>query len=284
MGNLIDGIFLGGLYTTVALGLTLVFGVMRLVNLAHGEVLIGTAYFTYVVSTKLGLDPLLSALIICPGIFCAGYAVQRLLLNPLLSYGMEPPLVGTFGISIVTTTALVIAFTANTKSLEASYATSSVEVFGERITVVLVIALAAAVALVVALQLGLSRSRLGRALRASSEDAEAASAIGIDVRHVHALTFGLASVLATVGGVLIALAVSITPTSGTGWLLRAFTVIVLGGMGSIGGTLAGGIIVGITEVYGSSWAGPQYRDLIVFSLLVVVLVLRPRGLFGKANV
>ncbi len=283
MGELIDGIFLGGLYTTVALGLTLVFGVMRLVNLAHGELLIGSAYLTYVVSTKLGLDPLLSLLVICPGVFCAGYLMQRVLLTPLLTHGMEPPLVATFGISIVTMTALVIAFSANTKALDASYATSSVEVLGERITVVLVISLVLAVALVAGLHLVLTRSRVGRALRAASEDAEAASAIGIDVRHVYALTFGLATVLAAVGGTLIALAFSMTPSSGLGWLLRAFTVIVLGGMGSIGGTLAGGLIVGVVEVYGSSWAGPQYRDLIVFSLLVAILVLRPRGLFGKVR-
>lgn len=284
MGNLIQGIFLGGLYAAVALGLTLVFGVMRLVNLAHGELLIGSAYFAYVVATKLGLDPLLSMLLVSPGILCAGYAVQRLLLNPLLAFGMEPPLVGTFGISIVTSTALVIAFSADTRSLNASYSTSSVDILGHRVTVVLIIGLAAAVGLVAALQLLLSRSRIGRALRAASEDPEAASAVGVDVRHVHALTFGLAAVLATIGGVLIALAFGMTPSSGTGWLLRAFTVIVLGGMGSVGGTLAGGIIVGIAEVFGSSWAGPQYRDLIVFSLLVGILVLRPRGLFGKVRV
>jgi branched-chain amino acid transport system permease protein len=284
MAQLIDGIFLGGLYTVVALGLTVVFGVMRLVNLAHGELLIGTAYFVYFVSTGLGLDPLVSMLIITPGVFVAGYALQRVLLNPLLAYGMEPPLVATFGISIVTTTALVLAFTANTKSLNASYATSSVEIFGERIRVVLVIALAAAVALVALLQLALTRSKIGRALRAASEDAQAASSIGIDVKHVYALTFGIAVVLAAIGGTLIALAFSITPNSGLGWLLRAFTVIVLGGMGSIAGTLAGGLVVGIAETFAADWFGPQYRDLIVFSLLVIVLVLRPRGLFGKARV
>jgi branched-chain amino acid transport system permease protein len=284
MDHLIDGIFLGGLYTTVALGLTLVFGVMRLVNLAHGELLIGTAYFTYFVSTGLGLDPLLSLLIICPGVFVAGYALQRVLLNPLLTYGMEPPLVATFGISIVTTTALVLAFTANTKSLNASYATSSVEIFGEQIRVVLVIALAAGVALVAGLQLALTKSKIGRALRAASEDAEAASSIGINVNHVYALTFAIAVVLAAVGGTLTALAFSITPNSGLSWLLRAFTVIVLGGMGSIAGTLAGGLVVGIAEEFAAAWFGPQYRDLIVFSLLVIILVLRPRGLFGKARV
>jgi branched-chain amino acid transport system permease protein len=284
MDNLLNGIFLGGLYTTVALGLTLVFGVMRLVNLAHGELLIGTAYFTYFVSTGLGLDPLVSMLIICPGVFVAGYALQRVLLNPLLAFGMEPPLVATFGISIVTTTALVLAFTANTKSLDASYATSSVEILGTRIRVVLVIALAAAVALVLGLQLALTKTRVGRALRAASEDPEAASSIGIDVKHTYALTFGIAVVLAALGGTLIALSFSITPNSGLGWLLRAFTVIVLGGMGSIAGTLAGGLIVGIAEVFAADWFGPQYRDLIVFSILVIVLVLRPRGLFGKARV
>lgn len=281
MDHLVDGLFLGGLYTCVALGLTLVFGVMRLVNLAHGELLIGSAYLTFVVSSGLGLDPLASLVLTAPAVFVLGYGLQRLLLNPLLRHGMEPPLVATFGVSIAAQTALVLAFTANPKSLDASYAVRSLGVLGEPVRVVLVVALGAAVVLVAGTHLGLTRSRFGKALRAAAEDAEAASSIGVDVRHVYATTFAIAAVLAAVGGALIALAFSMTPSTGLGWLLRAFTVIVLGGMGSVWGSLGGGLIVGIAEELGSAWAGPEYRDLIVFSLLVLILVVRPQGLFGR---
>jgi branched-chain amino acid transport system permease protein len=279
--ELINGILLGGLYATVALGLTLVFGVMRLVNLAHGEMLVGAAYLSYFFSSQLGLDPLVSLALVAPAVALVAYPVQRVLLNPLVSYGLEPPLVATFGLSIVAQTVFVLTFTSDAHSLNASYAVTGIRVLGEQVPQVYVIALGVGVALVVLLHFGLTRLRFGKALRAAAEDPEAAATMGIDVRHVYAATFAIAAALAAVGGVFIGVAFSITPTTGLDWLLRAFTVIVLGGMGSVGGTLAGGVVVGVAEQLGATWFGPQYHDLVVFSLLVIVLVLRPQGLFGK---
>ena len=283
MHELVNGILLGGLYATVALGLTLVFGVMRLVNLAHGELLVGAAYLGYVVTSHLGIDPLLSLVLVAPAMMLIGYPVQRLVLNPLVQHGVEPPLVATFGLSIVAQTALVLAFTSDPKSINASYGVTGVDILGQSVPQVFVIALGVGVALVALLHFGLGHLRFGKALRAAAEDAEAAGTVGIDVRHVYAMTFAIAAALAAVGGVLIAVAFSVTPTTGLSWLLRAFTVIVLGGMGSVWGTLAGGVLVGIAEQLGATWFGPQYHDLVVFSLLVIVLVLRPRGLFGRAT-
>jgi branched-chain amino acid transport system permease protein len=281
MHELINGILLGGLYASVALGLTLVFGVMRLVNLAHGELLVGAAYLGLVISEHLGLDPLLSLVLVVPAMAAIAYPVQRLLLNPLVAHGLEPPLVATFGLSIVAQTVFVLVFTSDAKSIGASYATTGVDILGVTVPEIYVIALGIGVVLVALLHLGLTRLRFGKALRAAAEDAEAAATLGIDVRHVYAATFAIAAGLAAVGGVLLGVAFSITPTTGLEWLLRAFTVIVLGGMGSIWGTLAGGIAVGIAEQLGATWFGPQYHDLVVFSLLVIVLVVRPQGLFGR---
>jgi branched-chain amino acid transport system permease protein len=281
MHELINGILLGGLYASVALGLTLVFGVMRLVNLAHGELLVGAAYVSYSITSHVGLDPLVSLLIAVPAVALVAYPVQRLILNPLVPHGLEPPLVATFGLSIVAQTAFVLIFTSDAKSLNASYAVTGVNILGETVPQVYLIALGVGIVLVALLHLGLTRLRFGKALRAAAEDAEAAATMGIDVGHVYATTFAVAAALAAVGGVLIGVAFSITPTTGTSWLLRGFTVIVLGGMGSIWGTLAGGVVVGIAEQFGATWFGPQYHDLVVFSLLVIVLVLRPQGLFGR---
>jgi len=281
MHELINGVLLGGLYASVALGLTLVFGVMRLVNLAHGELLVGAAYVAYAITSHTGLDPLLSLVIVVPAVAVVAYPVQRLILNPLVAHGLEPPLVATFGLSIVAQTAFVLVFTSDAKSLNASYAVTGVDILGETVPQVYLISLGVGVALVALLHLGLTRLRFGKALRAAAEDAEAASTLGIDVAHVYAATFAIAACLAAVGGVLIGVTFSLTPTTGTSWLLRGFTVIVLGGMGSVWGTLAGGIVVGIAEQLGATWFGPQYHDLVVFSLLVLVLVLRPQGLFGR---
>jgi branched-chain amino acid transport system permease protein len=281
MHELINGVLLGGLYASVALGLTLVFGVMRLVNLAHGELLVGAAYVSYAFSSHLGLDPLVSLVLVVPAVALVAYPVQRIILNPLVAHGLEPPLVATFGLSIVAQTAFVLIFTSDAKSLNASYAVTGVDILGETVPQVYLISLGVGIALVALLHLGLTRLRFGKALRAAAEDAEAAATMGIDVKHVYAATFAVAAVLAAVGGVLIGVTFSITPTTGTSWLLRGFTVIVLGGMGSVWGTLAGGIVVGIAEQLGATWFGPQYHDLVVFSLLVIVLVVRPQGLFGR---
>jgi branched-chain amino acid transport system permease protein len=281
MGDLVNGIFLGGVYTTVALGLTLVFGVMRLVNLAHGELLVGGGFLAYSVMSWLGVGPLVALAVVVPLVAAIGYPLQRYVLNPLMPHGMEAPLVATFGLSVVAQMVLTLVYTSDPKSLSASYGETSVHVAGQSVRSVFVIALVAAVILVVGLHLALTRLRVGRALRAAAERPAVAATMGIDVAHVYALTFALAAGLAAVGGVIIGVAFSLTPTTGVSWLLRGFTVIVLGGMGSVWGTLAGGIALGVAQQYAATAFGPQYTDLVVFLLLVAVLVLRPQGLLGK---
>jgi branched-chain amino acid transport system permease protein len=280
MGHLIDGLLLGGLYACVALGLTLVYGVMRMVNLAHGELLMVAAYLAYLLTAYSGLDPLLLLLVVAPAMFLLAYPIQRGILNRVVTGSPEGLLVATFGLSIVAQTALELVFGGDAQSLNASYALTSLNILGDRVRTVVVVAFVLGLILVAATHLGLTRLRFGKALRAAAEDPLAAATMGIDVPHIYAVAFGLAAALSAVGGVLIALAFSITPTSGAAWLLRGFTVIVLGGMGSLWGSFLGAVVVGIAEECGAAWVGPQYRDLIVFSLLLLILVVRPQGLLG----
>jgi branched-chain amino acid transport system permease protein len=282
MSELISAIFLGGMYATVSLGLTLVFGVMRLVNLAHGELLVGGGYLAFFFSEHLNLDPFVSLLLVIPAVMAIGYVLQRGLLNPLLAHGQEPPLVATFGLSLIAQTLFLIAFTSNPQSLNASYGVTGIDVLGTTVRTIIVIALGVGVVLVLATHFGIARLRFGVALRAAAEDPEAATSLGINVKHIYALTFAIGAALSAFGGVLIGVSYSLTPTTGLSWLLLAFTVIVLGGMGSIIGTLVGGFAIALAQQYGALAFGPQYETLIVFSMLVIVLVVRPQGFFGKS--
>jgi branched-chain amino acid transport system permease protein len=279
--HLIDGLFLGGLYASTALGLTLVFGVMRIVNLAHGELLIGGCYLAYALSVGLGFDPLVSLFIIAPIMFLLAYLMQRFILGPVMKLGQEAPLVATFGISLICQTLFLLAFGANSKSLNASYTLTGIDILGDKVRTIYVIAFFAGLLLVAGLYLALNRLRFGKALRAAAEDPLAAASLGINVQHVYAATFGLAAAVSAVGGTMIGLSYGFEPTTGTSWLLRSFTVVVLGGLGSLWGSFVGGILIGILEETIASQVGPQYRDLIVFSFLVLILVIRPQGLFGR---
>lgn len=281
MTQLVNSVFYTGLYASMALGLTLVFGVMRLVNLAHGDLVVGAGYLAVFVSTGLGLDPLVSLILVVPVMLAITYPVQRGLLNPLLSHGEEPPLVATFGLSLIVETVLQLAYNSNPQSMNTSYALNGIRIFGNTVRDIFVISLIVGVVLVVATYFALTRLRIGKALRAASEDPVAASSLGINVNHVYALTFAVAAGISTFAGVELGVTFSLTPTAGLSWLLIAFTVIVLGGMGSVLGTLVGGFAVALAQEYGALAFGPQYQNLIVFGLLVVVLVLRPNGIFGR---
>jgi branched-chain amino acid transport system permease protein len=282
MNHVLDGLLLGGLYATTALGLTLVFGVMRLVNLAHGEILVGGGYLVLVVVVQTGMDPLLAVAVVAPALFALAYPLQRWVLGPVMSERRESALVATFGLSLVAQTLFVLGFGANPRALDATYTLTGTSLGGVTVRTIFVIAFVAGLGLLAIAYFGLARTRFGKALRAATEDPLAATSLGIDVAHVYALTFGLAAALSGVGGALIGLAFSLTPTAGIAWLLRAFTAIVLGGMGSIWGSFVGGVAVGIAEEIGAATVGPSYRDLVVCSLLVLVLVARPRGLLGRA--
>lgn len=281
MNLLVQGVLLGGLYATAAIGLSLVFGTMRLVNLAHGQFLVLGAYLTALIASALGGDPLLLMLPVAAVTALVAYPMQRYLLTPVMSRGEEAPLTAAFGISLVIQTGILLSFGANPLSLDAAWATAQFEVLGVGVRVALLIATLIGIAMVVLLTLLLKRTRFGKQVRAASLDAEAAGIVGIDVKKTYARVMAVSASSAAIAGVLIAVSFSIAPASGTGWLLRAFTVVVIGGLGSLPGTLYGGFIVGLVETFGAALWGPQYRDLIVFGFLVLILIVRPNGLFAR---
>lgn len=279
----IDGLLIGGLYAGVALGLSLAFGVMRLVNLAHGELLMLGPYLVVLLTVTLGMgiDPLLAIVLLAPIVFGLAYPLQRFVLTPLLSRGMEQPLVATFGVSLLLVAVFTEAFGGETRSLAADYATSSLDVLGLQLRVIYLIAFAVGVGMVLAVHLAITRTRQGRALRAAAEDPDTAGAMGIDVQRTYAVAFALAAVTAAVAGVIAGIAFSVTPNSGAGLLIKAFAVVVLGGLGNVGGTLIGGLCLGVAESIGADLAGGEHRDLVVYGLFIAVLTLRPHGLVGR---
>lgn len=283
MDTIINGLLLGGMYTVIALGLSLVFGVMRLVNLAHGDFLVGGAYLAYFVTSRTHIDPLLSLIFVVPVVFAIAYPVQRLVLSRLLIRGTEPALVATFGISLILQSIFTQAFGGNVQSLTSSYAYAGVSVVGVRIRVVYLIAFGIAITLVAMTELGLRRTRFGRSLRAAAADPDTTSTMGVNVANVYAITFALAAGMAAIGGVLVGLAYSFTPTTGINYLLTGFTVVVLGGVGSVVGTLAGGLILGVAQSGAADVFGGAYEDLAVYLLFIAVLALRPAGLFGRVT-
>lgn len=272
---IIAGLLTGGLYATVGLGLALVFGVMRLVNLAHGELIMLGAFASSLVLAWFGLDPFLSLVIVVPLMALIAYPVQRFLLTGLLRRGLEPPLVATFGLSLLISAGLTAAFGGQARSLPASYATAGMNLFGVQVRVIDVVGLGIGVGLTAATFLVMRRTRWGAALRAASSDPATASTMGINVNVVYAVTFAASAAIAAIGGVLIGTAYSFTPTAGMSWILIGFTVVVLGGTGNPFGALIGGLVLGLVQSIGGAVLGGQYRDFVIYFAFIVVLALKP---------
>jgi branched-chain amino acid transport system permease protein len=278
---LVSGLLLGGLFAVTALGLSLVFGVTRLINLAHGEVLVLGAYVSLALVRALGLDPLLSILIVAPVVFAVAVPIFWLLLAPVMGRGPEPAMLTTFGISVIAQSLFIMIFSGDSQTLAATYAARSVRVAGLHLPIMYLVSFAVGVGLCVLLDQAIRRTNFGREVRASSEDGEAAAALGVNVRRVHLLVFGIAAACTAIGGVLVGVTFAFTPTSGLTYLLSGFAVVVLGGLGSVRGTFLGALGLGLVESVGGSVFGDGYRDLVGFIVFLIVLSIRPQGLFGR---
>ena len=281
---LLSGVLLGGLFAITALGLSLVFGVMRLVNIVHGELIVLGAYLALYLTRHTGIDPLLSMLIVAPLLFLFALPLYRVLLEPLMAKGPEPALLTTFALSVIAQNLYILFWSGDTQTLQASYATASVSVAGLRVPAMYLISFAIALVLCGAVHLMLQRTGLGREIRASSEDSEAAAGLGVNVVRVRVFVYGLAAACAAVGGVLVGITFDFTPTAGITYLLTGFAVVVLGGLGSVKGTLLGAILLGVIESVGAAFVGDGYRNFIGFVAFLIVLSLRPQGLFGRVQV
>jgi branched-chain amino acid transport system permease protein len=275
---LLNGALLGGLYALVALGLSLVFGIMRVVNLAHGVIVLAGGYFAVVVTDVVPVDPLLSLVVVLPVVFAVAALTQRLLLQRLVGHSTEAPLVATFGLLLVGQGLFTFGFGTAPRSLDAPWGRSGVTLAGLTVQTVNVVAFVLAVVVVVGTQAVLVRTRFGTALRASAADPATAGTLGIDIPLMHALTFGAAAAMAAVGGVVYGTAFSVEPNGALPLLVLGFTVVVMGGVGSVPGTLAGGVVVGVVSSAVGGLLGPVYAPIAVNLLLLVVLLLRPQGL------
>ena len=283
LGAIVAGVLVGGLYATAGLGLSLIFGVLRIVNLAHGEFVIGGAFLSFAVTTALGLDPLLTLPLVMAVMAGIGWVLQRGLLGGLAARGSEGPLVATFGLSLLIQAALAGTFTYDPRSIPASYATSGVSVLGLRLQTSYVIAFVISLIVCGAVHVVLQRTRWGAAVRASAADPAVASLLGIDVRRLQAVVFALAAALAALGGVLVGLTVSFTPSSGATYLVLGFAVVVMGGIGDVAGALLAAVVLGLVQSLVAYGLGGGYRDLAAYLVFLLVLTLRPQGLLARGR-
>ncbi|MDZ4253355.1 MAG: branched-chain amino acid ABC transporter permease [Sulfuritalea sp.] len=284
INTLLQGVLLGGLYSLFATGLALSFGVMRMINIAHGDFAILAAFAAIAVVEPLGLNPFTVLLVIAPLMGVFGYVLQRVILNRTLGQDILPPLLVTFGFGIIIQNALLVGFSADTRSLGiGELGTASVALGGEvAVGVLPLIIMGVAVAVLAGLQWVFSATPLGRAFRAASDDREAAQLMGIDNRHIYGLAMGIAMAIVAIAGVFLAIRANIAPADGPARLLYAFEAVIIGGLGSLWGTLAGGVILGVAQSIGLKY-DPGWGILAGHLAFLAVLVVRPNGLFARTR-
>ena len=277
------GLLIGGVYVAVGVGFGLVWGVLNIVNLAHGALVIVGAYLTWKLFSSYGLDPFLSLPLDAALLFAIGYALQRLVINRVIRAPLLFTFLLTFGVNLVIINILLFLFKSDFRSVTPSYAGAGLTVGPLVIPYTRLASLAVALLLAGILALILGRTRTGLAIQAVGADRDAAQLVGIDLRHIYALTFGIGAACAGVAGGLIALIQAITPTAGEPYTLQAFVVVILGGLGRVSATVVGGLLFGLIEVFAQSipGSGSVYANAIAFGLLVLVLVTRPQGLLGR---
>ena len=278
---LINALVLGCLYACIAIGFSLVWGVLNVINLIHGSFIVLGAYLAWGAYQWAGISPWYALLFAAPLFFAFGYLLQRLLLNRVISAPVLVTLTLTFGLDLILNNAMIYYFKADYRKLTLSPPTGSVSLFDVVVPVDRLIATASALALTLLLYLLLRRSKVGRAIVAVRLDRDAAVLMGVDVKSIYAIAFGLGAALAGCAGVLMALIFPISPLTSSAYLGKAFVVCVLGGLGSVSGALAGGLLLALVEGVGSVYLGPAHATTLSFVLLIIFLVVRPQGLLGR---
>jgi branched-chain amino acid transport system permease protein len=281
---LIQGTLLGGLYAMFATGLSLSFGVMRLVNIAHGDLIVLAAYLALATVNATGAHPLLSLVAVVPIMGLFGYLLQRGILNGVLGSDLLPPVLVTFGLSIIIQNVLLELYSADARRLQAGWLeAASVQLGGGiAVGVLPMLMFAAAIAVIAALQALLYRTELGRALRGASDDPVTAGTVGVNTRHIYGLAMAVAMAVAAVAAVFLAMRATFDPSTGPVRLLFAFEAVIIGGMGNLWGTLAGGVILGIAQSIGAQFDA-KAQILAGHLAFLIVLLLRPEGLFPRTR-
>jgi branched-chain amino acid transport system permease protein len=279
---IVQGVLLGGLYALFAAGLSLVFGIMRLVNLAHGDLIVLAAFAILMIVGVSGLNPFLAALVAAPAMFAAGWALQRFVLNRVLGKDILPPLLVTFGLSVALQNGMLEVFSADSQRLRAGpLESASIDLGAVTVGTLPLLTFASAVAVIFVMNRIFYGTALGRAFRAVSDDPTTASLMGLNPRSVFAIATGLAMVIVTVAALYLGMRANFDPSIGPARLLYAFQAVIIGGLGSLWGTLAGGAIIGVAQTVGAQ-INPEWQILAGHIAFLVVLILRPRGLFPRA--
>ncbi|MFY9557855.1 MAG: ABC transporter substrate-binding protein [Blastocatellia bacterium] len=280
-----SGLLTGGIYALIGIGLTIIFGVMRVVNFAHGALVMVGMYATYFLFTGLHIDPFLSLVVVMPGMFVAGALMQKTLIAPVLKAPERNQILLTEGISIVLINTALLLFTSNYLTMTTSYAGATFHLAGVSVSKPQMAAFAIALIITAGNYFFLMKTGMGRQIRAAAQDAEAARLLGINIKRVQALTFGFGVAAAgAAGSLLMPIYYRVEPNAGSPFTLKAFVVVVLGGMGSVTGALVGGILLGIAESLGAVYVATGYKDVIGFVIFILVLTLKPSGLLGKSKV
>jgi branched-chain amino acid transport system permease protein len=279
---LVIGLLLGGIYGLVALGLNLIFGVIRIVNFAHGELVMLGMYGAYLAYSLLGLDAYVAVFVVVPALFVVGLVVYRLVLQPLHGES-SMQIFATFALLIIFQNVVLALTRGEGYSVPSRIAGHTLEVGDLRVTVSRLAILCAVTLAAIGLHLFLQRTMIGKSIRAVTQDRQAARLMGINVERTFMITFGVGSALAGLAGVLLAPIYTLSPGIGGNFILAAFAVVVLGGLGSVSGAYAGGMIVGIVEAFAGYYVDPELKQAIWFLIFLAVLIVKPSGLFGKAG-
>ena len=280
---LISGILIGGVYALIGIGLTIIFGVMRVINFAHGDIQMVGMYLTYFIFTLLHIDPFLSIVITIPLMFAFGAFLQKVVINRVLGALPQNQILLTIGLGLIMSNTTMLAFTSDYRILTTSYSSSSIHVAGISISTPLLLSFAVTAVITMALYWFLLKTDTGQAIRATAQDREAATLMGINVKRMSILAFGIGSALAGTAGALIAPTYYIFPQVGSTFTLKAFVIVVLGGMGSVIGATLGGVLIGVAESIGGVYFGGGWKDVVVFVLFLLVLLFKPSGLLGKSR-
>ncbi len=281
--SVLSGILVGGVYALIGIGLTIIFGVMRVINFAQGDLLMLGMYATWWIFTKTGVDPYVALLATAPLLFLWGAFLQKVFINRALNALPQNQILLTIGLGLVMSSAIMLIFTSDYRILTTTYSSSSFDVLGLSVSVPLLYSFLVTAVITAALFWFLSRTDVGQAIRATAQDRDAAQLMGINVRWTSILAFGIGSALAGAAGALIAPTYYIFPQVGSAFTLKAFVIVVLGGMGSIVGATLGGVIIGVTESLAAVYIASGLKELVVFVLFLGLLLFRPSGLLGKSR-
>lgn len=280
--SLINGLFLGGLYAVIAIGMSLVFGIMGLTNLAHGDLIIVGTFLTMSLAAKFAGNLWLALLITIFVMMALAFLLQNFLINKVIDKGSEPPLLVTFGVSIFLSNVLLLIFGADARSIPNPLSSTNIvktEYFS--VSAVYLLDFVIAVAVILVLNYIMKHTYFGRAIRATSDDAIAAELMGVDSKRMYSYTMCLAIIVASIAGLLVGMTYVFYPSTGTQYLIIAFGVVVIGGMGSLIGTLVGGIILGLAQLMGAYFFGSGYQLLTGYLVLLAILTIKPEGLLTK---